>query len=117
MMEEEEEEALNANILSSLREAVFLVFLQFLIMVYALWKPPVSEALIKKLDELLAGVNFPLSQFEGIRTYAYDDQDNMTEVIEQDKNLSKRKRITMSYDAKGNMTKSIHEWIELEKGE
>ena len=118
--QEEEEEALSLDrdILSSLRQAVVLVFIQMLISLYALWKPPLSEALIEKLDELLAGFKFPVDRFEGIRTYSYDPvSDNLKEIIEQDVNLPKRKKITITYNAKGNLEKEIHEWIELEKGE
>ena len=123
MLEEEKEEeeerlSLERDILSSLRQAVLLVFIQLLISLYAIWKPPLSEALIEKLDELLAGFNFPVDRFEGIRTYSYDPEtDNLKEIIEQDNNLPKRKRIALTYDEKGNIKTETHEWIELEKGE
>ena len=114
--EEEEEETLNRDILSSLQQAIFLVFIQIVILLYSLWKPPTSEALMKKLDELLAGVKFPLSHFEGTTVLNYDAEGNLKEVIQQDSSLPKRKKITLTYE-QGNLKTVTEEWIELEKGE
>ena len=120
--EKEEEETLNRDILSILRQAVLLVFIQMLISLYALWKPPLSEALIEKLDELLAGFNFPVDRFEGIRTFSYNEQGDLEEIIEQDVNLPKRKKITLGWElnetlGEWQLKKQKEEWIELEKGE
>ena len=120
--EQEEEETLNRDILSSLRQAVLLFFIQMLISLYAIWKPPLSEALIEKLDELLACLNFPVDRFEGIRTFSYNAQGDLEEVVEQDVNLPKRKKITLDWKwneglSEWQLKEVKEEWIELEKGQ
>lgn len=57
-IEEDEKEPFNRDIVSTLKQAVTLLLVQVLLFVYMLWKPPLSEALIKKLDELLIGIKY-----------------------------------------------------------